>query len=216
MSVRILLADSHQILREGLRALFNQQPNMQVVGEADDAEMLIELAQKLSPDIIITELYFHGVDGIEATRQLQIHNKHSRIIALSGRCDKQVVGEMMRAGAMGYVPKHWSFVELLTAVKTVVSGGVYLSPDVANLVVEAFVRPTAAEQAASIVPLSPRERQVLRLVSEGMTTKEIASRLGIGTKTVDTHRQDIMARLNLHSVAELTKYAIREGLTSNV
>jgi DNA-binding NarL/FixJ family response regulator len=216
MSVRILLADSHQILREGLRALFNQQPNMQVVGEADDAEMLIELTQKLSPDIIITELYFHEVDGIEATRQLQIHNKHSRIIALSGRCDKQVVGEMMRAGAMGYVPKHCSFVELLTAVKTVVSGGVYLSPDVANLVVEAFVRPTAAEQAASIVPLSPRERQVLRLVSEGMTTKEIASRLGIGTKTVDTHRQDIMARLNLHSVAELTKYAIREGLTSNV
>ena len=211
MSIKILIADGHQIVREGLRSLFQQQPDMAVIGEAEDAPTTIRLAAELSPDVIVMDLYFPSLHGIDATRRILEHNKNIKVIALSVRCDKQIVGEMMRAGGMGYLPKDSAFRELVTAIRTVLRGRVYLSPDVANLVIEGFVRQTPSEQGAAIMPLSPRERQVLQLVAEGMTTKEIAASLGIGVKTIDTHRQDIMARLNLHSVAALTKYAIREG-----
>jgi DNA-binding NarL/FixJ family response regulator len=212
--LKILIADDHRIIRDGLRSLFEKNSDLRVIAEAEDGETAIRLALEMRPDIVLMDLNMPKLNGIEATRQIVEGCPSTKVVALSMRCDKQVIGETLRAGAVAFLPKDAAFRELLVALQTVMNNHVYLSPEIAELVVETYVRKTPQEQADAIATLTPRERQVLQLVAEGKTTKEIAALMDIGAKTVDTHRQHIMSRLNLHSVAELTKFAIREGLTA--
>jgi len=212
--IKVLIADDHEIVRDGLRSLFEKQPDISVIAEASDGWQAIEYAKKLSPDVVLMDVNLPRLNGIEATTELSKSSPNTKIIALSMRCDKQVIGDMLRAGASGYLQKDVAFRELARAIRTVMQGRIYLSPVAAEMVVDGFVRHASEGEATNGILLTAKEKQVLQLVAEGKSNKQIASIMDIGMKTVDTHRQHLMARLNLHSVAELTKYAIREGITS--
>lgn len=214
MAKRIILADDHRIMREGLRSLVAKLPGVEVVAEAEDGRATVELAQQLSPDVVVMDIGMPGLNGIEATRQLTAENPKVKVIALSMHSDARFVSAMLQAGAHGYLLKDSAFEELAHALQTVMSNRTYLSPGISHTVVRDYLRHLSASPAEEKSALSSRERQVLQLLAEGHSTKEIADRLGISPKTADTHRQQIMNKLGLRSVAELTKYAIREGLTS--
>jgi len=214
MSIRILLADDHKIIREGLRALLDGESNMEVVAEAEDGRTAVQLTRKLSPDVVVMDISMPDLNGIEATRQILRDHPGAKVIALSMHSDRQFAARMLEAGASGYVVKDAAFEELATAIRTVVDGRVYLCSLVTGLVVEDYVRRLPETEPKVTSPLSPREREALQLLAEGKTTKEAARELHVSVKTVETHRRNIMEKLNLHSVAELTKYAIRAGLTS--
>jgi DNA-binding NarL/FixJ family response regulator len=210
-----LLADDHEMMREGLKSLIQDEDEMEVVGEAEDGEQTVQLAQKLSPHAVIIDVAMPGLNGIEATRQIADSSPYTKIIALSGHANKQFVREMLTAGASAYVLKKRAYEELIRAIREVMKGRKYLSPDIARGVVDEYVELSSSisENPAFIV-LTNREREVLQQLAEGRTTKEMADALSVSVKTVETHRRNIMEKLNLHSVAELTKYAIREGVTS--
>lgn len=212
--MRILLADDHQILREGLKGLLARQPDMQVVGEAADGRTTVRMASELAPDVVVMDIGMPGLNGVEATRQIAAHHPGVRVIALSMHSDRRYVTEMLRAGAAGYLVKDSAFEELAQAVNAVAAGKVYLSPSVADAVVDHHVRGGGGGEPSVFAVLTPREREVLQLLAEGQATKQVAASLDVSVKTVETHRRQIMEKLDLHSVAELTKYAIREGLTS--
>jgi DNA-binding NarL/FixJ family response regulator len=217
MSIRILLADDHRILREGLRSLLSQEPDMQVVGEASDGQQLVKLALELLPDIVIIDVVMPGIDGVEAARQIRSEVPTAKLIALSMHSDRRFVSEMVRAGALGYLVKDSAFEELSQAVRTVINNRPYFSTVITGLLVEDFVRQASAPERGAAGPLdllTVREREVLRLLAEGKRVKEIAFGLKISTKTVESHRQNIMDKLEIHSTIELTRYALREGLTS--
>jgi DNA-binding NarL/FixJ family response regulator len=186
-----------------------------VVGEAGNGVDTVRLAKKLSPHVIIMDIGMPDLNGIEATRQIARDNTTSKIIALSVHSDQQYVAEMLRAGASGYLLKRSAAEELITAIRTVTAGRTYLSPDLVGGVVEKFVRqPATAKEPDAFSELTVREREVLQVIAEGKTTKGIADGLGVSVKTVETHRRNIMQKLDLHSIAELTKYAIRQGITT--
>jgi DNA-binding NarL/FixJ family response regulator len=214
--ISILLVDDHQIVRSGLRSLFDDQKDMKVIAEAENGRAAVQMARDLSPDVVVMDITMPDLNGIEATRQILKEAPGAKVIALSEHTDRRYVSEALKAGAVGYLPKAVPFEELVEAVRIVAAGKVYLSPKVANVVVEAYVRggggPNEDSSAFSI--LSAREREVLQLIAEGLATKEVAAHLHVSIKTVETHRAKTMEKLNLHSLAELTKYAIREGLTS--
>jgi len=214
MATTILLADDHKIVRDGLRALLEREDDMAVVGEAENGRDAVRLARDLGPDVIVMDISMPDLNGMEATRQIGRRCPHTRVMALSVHADRRFVTEMLKAGACGYLLKDSAFEELVSGIRTVVDGHTYLCPRVADAVVESHVRAptTEAEFRGSI--LTPREREVLQLLTEGHGTKQIAHRLHVSTKTIDTHRQHIMDKLDMHNVAELTKYAIREGLTN--
>jgi two-component system response regulator NreC len=217
MSTRIVLADDHRILREGLRSLLAQQPGMVVVGEAADGEMAIALALELRPDLVIMDVVMPGVDGVAATRRIRAECPQTKVIALSMHSDRRFVSEMVRAGAMGYLVKDSAFEELSQAVKTVMANRPYLSSAITGTLVEDFVRQTTTQDRAPLSPLkllTVREQEVLRLLTDGKRVKEVAHDLSISAKTVESHRQNIMDKLEIHSTIELTRYALREGLTS--
>jgi two-component system response regulator NreC len=217
MSIRILLADDHRILREGLRSLLAQEPDMQVVGEASDGEQVVTLARELQPDVVIIDVVMPGVDGVEATRLIRTGVPLAKVIALSMHSDRRFVSEMVRAGALGYLVKDSAFEELSLAVRTVMQNHPYFSTVITGLLVEDFVRQTSAPERAPAGPLellTSREREVLCLLAEGKRVKEIAFHLKISTKTVESHRQNIMDKLEIHSTIELTRYALREGLST--
>jgi DNA-binding NarL/FixJ family response regulator len=214
MSIRILLADDHKIMRDGLRTLLAQQADMEVVAEADNGRTAVALARELEPDVIIMDIGMPEMNGIEAARQIRRHQPAARVIALSMHSDRRFVAGMLGAEASGYLLKDCAFEELAHAIHTVMSGQVYVSPGIAKTVLEDYARALAGREAAEGPPLSPREREVLQLLAEGKSTKQIARALSLSVKTVETHRAQVMSKLGLHSVAELTKYAIREGLTS--
>jgi DNA-binding NarL/FixJ family response regulator len=214
MSMRILLADDHQIVREGLRSMLNQHADMEVVAEAADGRRAVELAQELNPDVVVMDVGMPGLNGIEATRQITMKEPDAKIVALSMHSDRRFMGEMLKAGAKGYLLKDGAFEELATAIRSVASDKVYLSPKIADVVVDDYVRHQGQTEPSAFAKLTPREREVLQLMAEGRATKEIAMDLRVSIKTVETHRRQIMEKLNIYSVAELTKYAIREGLTS--
>ena len=214
MSYRIVIADDHQIVRQGLRTLLEKEADMQVVGEAEDGRQALSMVREFIPHVVIMDVKMSNMNGIEATRQIHSELPQVKVIALSMYSDGSYVTNMLRAGASGYLLKDGAFEELAQAIRLVTSNRSYLSPGVANVVVKDYlsnlpVSPTAS--AFSI--LSTREREVLQLLSEGKRSYQIAKHLHISIKTVDAHRQTIMQKLNLRSVAELTKYAIREGLT---
>jgi two-component system response regulator NreC len=214
MTVRILLADDHKIVRDGLRALLENQPGMTVVAEADNGRATVRLARDLLPDLVIMDIGMPDLNGIDATRQIINELPGVKVIALSMHSDRRFVVQMFRVGASGYLLKDCAFEELIRAVQAVLKDQVYLSPAVAGPVVEDYIHHLAAADDAESPALSPREREVLQLLAEGKSTREVAALLCVSIKTVETHRQQIMGKLNIHSVAELIKYAIREGLTS--
>jgi two-component system, NarL family, response regulator NreC len=215
MRTRIVIADDHKIGREGLRALFKSEDDIEVIGEADDKESLLRVTQKLSPDIVFLSLGIPGLNGIEATRQMLAAMPTLRVIGLAPTADGQFVRELLAAGSAGFITWRNGFTDFLAAIRSVMAQRTYLSPDVAQIMMDQYVlRPRMDPREMDNPALTPREREVLQLVAEGMSTKEVAAQLELSTKTVDMHRQHIMGKLKLHSVAELTKYAIREGLTA--
>lgn len=213
MKLRLLLADDHGMFREGLRALIEKQTDLEVVGEAANGREAVRLARDLTPTVVVMDVSMPDLSGVEATRQILKRRPEVKIVALSMHSDRRFVVEMLRAGAQGYLLKDCAYEELVRAIRTVAGGRVYLSPRIAGVVLEDCVRRTAPE-AAPAPALTAREREVLQLLAEGHGTKQIARRLHVSTKTIDTHRHNIMNRLDIRSVAELTKYAVREGLTT--
>lgn len=214
MSIKILLADDHKIVRDGLRSLLEKQPNMEVVAEAEDGRKAVKLAIRRRPQVVIMDISMPDLNGIEATRQMLKELPHLKVIALSMHSDRRYILGMFQAGASGFLLKDCAFEELACAINTVVASQPYLSPSVAGAVIEDFVRSTSPTASSATDVLTAREREVLQLLAEGWSTKEIASHLHVSVKTVETHRRRIMEKLGLHGIAEITKYAIREGLTS--
>ena len=215
MAIRIVLADDHGVLREGLKSLISKQMGMEVIGEADDGLRVVRLVHDLKPDVVVMDIGMPNLNGIEATRQIVTEDEGIKVLALSQYSDPRMVSEMFRAGAKGFVLKDSAFDELTRAVKAVYTGRTYVSPDVAGDLINRHVRrSTSSEQISAFSQLTAREREVLQLMAEGNTPKDIATKLYRSVKTVETHRRNIMYKLNLHSLPELTKYAVRQGLTS--
>jgi len=213
--IRIVLAEDHAMMRDGLRSLIRKEEDMRIVGEAETGEQAVEYAQKLGPHLMILDIGLPDLNGIDATRMIIKEHPHIKIIGLSMHADRSLVGEMLKAGACGYVPKDCAYDELIEAIHQAIEGNTYLSPEITRGLVDGFVRnPVEEVEDSAFSVLSERERQVLQRLAEGCTTKEIASDLGVSVRTAETHRRNIMDKLNLRSVAELTKYAIRTGLTS--
>jgi DNA-binding NarL/FixJ family response regulator len=214
MSVRLILADDHKIMREGLRALLARQKEIEVIAEAESGRGVVELCAQLHPDVVVIDISMPDLNGIDATRQIVRDDPHVKVIALSMHSDKKYVKEMLSAGACGYLLKDSAFEELGAAIATVLKNKTYLSPQITDTVVKDYVGENAPSGSVASTALSVREREVLQLIAEGKATREIAATLYVSVKTVETHRKQIMDKLGLNSIAELTKYAIREGLTS--
>jgi two-component system, NarL family, response regulator NreC len=211
---RVLLADDHQIVRDGLRALIERRSDMEVVAEAKTGRSALQLARKHQPDVIVMDITMPDLNGIDASRQILEEAPQVRVVALSMHSDRHFVDGMLRAGVTGYLLKDCASEELIECILAVSSGKIYLSPAVTPLLVKELIRPTRGDVLAANAELSARERGVLQMIAEGRSTREIADSLCISVKTVETHRKKIMEKSNLHTVADLTKYAIRLGLTS--
>jgi two-component system response regulator NreC len=214
MSIKILLADDHKLLREGLRALIEEQQNMTVIAEAENGRSAVQLAARLSPDIIVMDISMPGLNGIDATRRIAAEFPGVKVIALSMHADRNFVVEMFKAGAMGYLLKDCAFEELIRAINTVVANKAYLSAKLSDTMIKDYINLFPGKNLSVFSALTTREREILQLLAEGKGTREIAAGLNVSTKTVETFRRQIMKKLDIHSVAELTKYAIRAGLTS--
>jgi DNA-binding NarL/FixJ family response regulator len=214
MNVKIILADDHRIMREGLRALLEREEGIEVIAEADNGRTTVELSRKLKPDVVVIDIGMPDLNGIDATRQIISESPAVKVIALSMHSDRKFVREMLGAGASGYLLKDSAFEELGTALATVINNQTYLSPKIADTVVKDYLGKIEPEESKVSPALTKREREVLQLIAEGKSTKDIASHLYVSIKTIETHRKQIMDKVGLNSVAELTKYAIREGLTS--
>src|SRR5215472_9009456 len=210
--IRVLLVDDHTILRQGLKKLLDQ-PDMEVVGEASDGYQAIAEALRLQPDVILMDITMPEMNGIEATRQVRRQRSDVRILVLTMHENEEYLFQVLRAGAAGYILKEAADTELITAIRTVQSGRFYLSPSAQTMMVGDYLqRVRTGEEKDSYSGLTEREREILKLVAEGLTNNQIAERLFISPKTVDTHRTHIMDKLNLHSRAALVKYAMRRGL----
>ena len=214
MSIGVLLVDDHAIIREGLRSLLEKQPDMEVLADTDEGRRAVELVRELSPDVVIMDVTMAGLNGIEATRLIAAEFPEVKVIALSIHSQRRFIADMLSAGAAGYILKECLFDELVQAIQAVAVGGRYLSPRIADVVVEDYVKRLSTTADSPLAALTGREREVLQLVAEGKSTKEIALQLHVSTKTIEANRRQIMEKLDVHSVAELTKCAVREGLTT--
>lgn len=214
MSIRIVIVDDHRIVREGLRSLIDRQTGIEIVAEASDGRSAVRLSKELRPDVVVMDISMPDLNGIEAARHIVANCKDVKVIALSMHSDRRYIVDAFRAGASGYLVKDCCVEELVKAIHTVAVGKRYLCPDMADSVIEDYVMLVPDSEVSSLSKLTPREREVLQLLSEGKKMSEIASALGLSIKTIETYRQQIMRKLNTRSVAELTKFAIREGLTS--
>ncbi len=214
MSIRILLADDHKITRQGLRSLLDKHPDMEVVAEAEEGRTAVRLVRELVPNVVIMDVSMPDLNGMQATRKIIAEFPNIKIIALSMHSDSLFVIEMLKSGASGYLLKDCAFEELERAIRTVVADKTYLSPTISSVVVDDYLHRLSRADFADSEVLTDREREVLQLMAEGKSTKRIALELHISAKTVETHRRQIMNKLDIHTVAELTKYAIRKGLTS--
>lgn len=211
MTLRILLVDDHELMRDGLRSILEKEPGVEVTGEASSGREAVESARSLSPDIVVMDVVMKDLNGIEATRQIRSECPRARVLALSSHSDRRYVNAILEAGASGYVLKANAYDDLRRALDAVRHGKTYLSPDVTGAVVGASLHGRGEDSGRA--SLSPREKEVLQLLAEGLTSPEIGERLFVATHTVETHRRNIMRKLDIHSVADLTKYAIREGIT---
>ncbi len=212
--IRLLLADDHAVVRSGLRMLLEAQPDMTIVGEAETGQEAIRRVAELSPDVVLMDIEMPGMNGIEATRRIKADAPGAAVLALTMYEDDQYFFEMLRAGASGYVPKRAAPDELVSAIRAVSRGEVFLYPSLAGRLVQDYLRrgPTAEGESPDDETLTPREQEVLTLIAEGFSNNEIADRLVISAKTVDRHRENIMRKLKLHNRVDLVKYALRKGL----
>ncbi|MBN2326294.1 MAG: response regulator transcription factor [Candidatus Omnitrophica bacterium] len=213
MKIKIILADDHSIIREGLRPLLEKEEDMEVIGEAETGRQALQLVEKLNPDVVIMDISMPDLNGIEAARRIQQDFPQCKIVALSVHTDNQYVARMIQAGASGYLPKNCAFKELSAAIREAINGKTYLSPKVVDSVVQ-YLKKMSPDSDSAAALLTPREREILQSLAEGKLTKEIASTLNISERTVEAHRQNIMTKLDMHSIAELTKYAISQGIIS--
>ena len=213
--IRIVLADDHTVLRAGLKSLLERQRDFEVVGEAGDGRELLRVVDDMSPDVVVTDIGMPKLNGTEATSQIVTKHPKTRVVVLSMHSDEAYVLRALKAGARGYLVKESAEADLMTAIRTVHAGRAFFSPSVSALLVEDYVqqiRDRGVEDSYDL--LSPREREVLQLIAEGQSNKEIASLLGLSLYTVETHRGNILQKLNLHSVPELILYAVRKGVIS--
>jgi two-component system, NarL family, response regulator NreC len=211
--VSILLVDDHKVLRDGLRAILEAK-GFSVLGEAGSGHEALEQAHRLKPKIVVMDISMPGLNGVDATRRLVSELPGTKVIGLSMNSDRRYVSAMFEAGASGYLLKNSAAEELVDAIRTVARDLSYVSPLVAAYVVGQCVEHTRAMNLEVAKPLSTREREVLQLLAEGKASKDIASQLSLALPTIESHRRQIMDKLNLRTIAELTKYAVREGLTS--
>lgn len=211
--MKVLLVDDHKIIRDGLRAILEKEPEIDVVGEAADGHEAIACARTANPDVIVMDVSMRGLNGIDATARIVSELPGIKVIGLSMNADRHYVLAMLGAGASGYILKDTASQELIRALRTVAAGHTYLSPEITGIVVDTAVHASRPAEADPASTLSTREREVLQLLAEGRTSKDIGAQLHIAVTTVDTHRRQIMSKLKIRTIAELTKYAIREGLT---
>lgn len=223
-NIRLMLVDDHEVVRTGLRTFLETQAGLEVVGEANNGQTALELAKEKKPDVVVMDISMPDMDGLETTRRLLVATPDCKVLALTVHADKQYFFEMLAAGAVGYVTKQAAADDLVSAIRSVAEGNVYLQPALALWLLEDYRRLAAQDLTESLIEsrekeahkdlesLSERERQVVELVADGMTNIEIGEALGISPKTVARHRERIMGKLNLHSCAELVKFAIRTGL----
>jgi two-component system NarL family response regulator len=209
MTTRILLVDDHELMREGLRSILEKDKDVEIVGETSSGREAVALARTLEPDVVVMDVGMKDLNGIDASRQIRSEFPDVQVIALSSHSDSRYVSAMLEAGACGYVLKANAYADLREALRAAQQGKIYLCAEVTRAVVDASLR--GGGPVASV--LSEREREVLQLLAEGLTSPQIGKRLYIATSTVETHRRAIMRKLDIHSVADLTKWAIREGLT---
>lgn len=214
MHIKVMLVDDHRIMRDGLRSLLQNEKGIEVVGEAANGREAVRMARELAPDVVVMDLTMPEMSGTEATAEILAAQPGTKVLALSMVLDRGCVVETLKAGAKGYLLKDCAAEELVGAIRTVANGAPYLCQQITSLVITEFTRDTVGEEEAVAKRLSKREREVLQLIADGVNTKEIAYRFGISVKTVEVQRSSIMKKLNLYSIAELTKFAIREGLTS--
>lgn len=214
MSIRILVADDHGIVREGLRSLLGRQPDMAIIGEATDGRKALELVRELLPDVIVMDITMPNLNGVDATRQVISEFPNVKVIALSMHSCTMFVADMIKAGASGYLLKDCLFDELAEAIRVVCDGGTYLSPGVISVVVNDYVNRLTSTSSLPLENLTEREREVLQLIGEGKNTKQIALQLHLSTKAIEANRRKIMEKLHTQSVADLVRWAILGGLTS--
>ena len=210
---RVIVADDHRILREGIRTLILRHKEMAVVAEAENGRETVRLARELSPDVIIMDITMPGMNGMEATRQILAEQPGIKVIALSMHSDKRFVANMLNAGASGYLRKDCAADELIEAIGTVMKGEIHLSPKIVGVVAKDFAKPGEVLEEPDSVRLTSREHEVLQLLVEGKSTKEMADILDISGRTIEKYRKNIMEKVNVRSLSALTKYAIREGIT---
>ena len=210
--IRLLLVDDHEIVRAGIKMLFLAEKDMEIVGEVGTGSEAIEAVQKLKPDVVIMDVAMPGMSGIEATRQIKQVSPDTVVLALTMYEDEQYFFEMLNAGASGYIPKRAAPDDLVSAIRAVSQGNVFLHSTLAKFLMKEMVDQPASASTPAVEELTPREREVLTYIAEGYTNREIAEALVISVKTVDRHRENIMQKLNLHSRVELVKYAIEKGL----
>lgn len=208
--IRILLVDDHQIVRAGLRMLFAAEPDLEIVGEVESGEAALEAVAATQPDVVIMDVAMPGMNGIEATRRIKAAWPKTAVLALTMHEDEQYFFEMLNAGAAGYIPKRAAPDDLVAAIRVVAQGNVFLHATLAQFLVRDVLQQPNNDTADD--DITPREREVLVLIAEGLTSREIAERLIISPKTVDRHRENIMTKLNLHTRAELVRYAVTRGL----
>ena len=212
--IRVLLADDHTIVRQGLRALLDSQEDIEVVGEAEDGRQAFEKTKELIPDIVVIDITMPNLNGIEATRQIKKLSPEIKVLVLTVHDNEEYIHQILQAGASGYLLKESAVTDLVSAINAVKKGGIFLSPAISKVVVKDYIR--HAEEGTgdfdSLNILTNREREVLQLIAEGHTNREVAHLLKLSVKTVDVHRSHIMEKLNIHDVTGLVKYSIRKGL----
>lgn len=214
MTIRIVLADDHEIVREGLRSLLEHHTDMEIVAEASDGVSAVEVTTEQQPDVIVMDASMPGLNGIEATRQILHHFPQARIICLSMHSESQFVTAMLESGASGYLLKDCASEELIRAIQAVQAGTIYLSPAIGQVVADHFKPGGEYNEPSAFSILSDKERAVLQLLAEGHSTKAVAQRLNLSVKTIASHREHLMQKLAIDSIAGLTKYAIQQGLTT--
>ncbi len=214
MSIRIVLADDHTMFLSGLRSLLEKEPDFEVVAEVKDGREAVRVAHEKRPDLVIMDVSMPGMNGIEATREITTTLPRIKVLCLSMHSEEQFIAAVLEGGASGYLLKECALDELLLAIRTVMANQIFLGPTITTTVVQSYRAQRAAIQSSPFSLLTPREREVLQLIAEGHSTKDIAARLHLSIKTIDTHRHRIMDKLNIHSVAGLTKFAVRQGLTT--